>query len=1114
MSAKVKNIESKLKNSEINGHASLKNTILNIKGQSNHAQNIRVISWLSKSKIGNKFLASPWIIHRDLFAYPTIGHVELSKEIEWASVLLGRFISNINEYITFKKDFQLCVLHSNWPNATKLLDEFERSNSASMSTIEMRLALLQNSEGTLSQVSYARRLENKSSNFLFTWFLKLTSWKNEEHVSYVDFHRQVNELLDASKLTASELALFKWHSFKELPDDFEILASLLNNTSSTSIFDFYEVYVAACVHLTASNALQEINKSINDSNLRLLSIKDHRIQNLDKILNEQINNINFKEKFHPFSASSFISENLSYEDYKNLKINCNEESTLFIKIENNINILLNDTVSVDITKQPLHKLAANFYHLPLFNSLFEFVEHTKGSKFQDRPLSPILAFNSKALNFWHLLGLPNSKKISFFKKINKTTFNTLLTAEVELINTELLSCDELANSGLLLELAINQSQNENSIFKLENTTKKILSEGRIFEYTHSLRLLINACVIPQNTTIFLESAAILCMLRPDYIRNFQHLKSLIFIKPVWLNSIDALHFCVVATNVLKNHDDDYLQDKLMVAIERIITNWDSFIENLSTNPLQNNKFWVNFLFEVLIPENFGFIDGITSQIRARTCRSIILRHLMDIDNANLSLYENELKGIAFELVLDEGMRHVDQSRLYVNLEGLTKWAQEQIRGDIERYRDLAKVDVIATFGDTPSAVSMQAGDLLTRISSLPRVATDDQLIHILMKVKHAYLSEPRYGLDGFMSLRVRHGSLAGTLGSGFDEEKLLVLRSTSVGGFGIPVYWISELELTNQEDIEKFAEFFKNFAVDFQKLIDDLLNNKVRIKNDVYPNGYIDIEITQVFLQVLKIDLASDISFENILNSIFLNYKNAVAIKLHILIQYLQNDFLNQVSKAAEELSQKCNLLLNKNSNASRLTDAITAALINFRISLNKVCGWLQVAHKDDLSQLFSIEQVVLIAVDYTRKVRVGFEPIIEKKFDDFAVNLTGQALVILVDALFILLDNVFRHAGGASGRKILIEILFINDVISLYVENDLAPHIDEVKIMNEIAKIEALLESSASVTSHMNEGGSGFPKLKRLASPNHPNSLQIKFLNKKFSVKLLLPYESFEAAE
>lgn len=114
MAQKTKNIEARLATAEATGQQALREAVLSTKMLASGAAIFRVADWLEKSKRGERYLPSPWRITRQLYASTPVGTVSLVRELEWASVVLGRFSKHLTSYIAFKQTLQLAVLKSRW----------------------------------------------------------------------------------------------------------------------------------------------------------------------------------------------------------------------------------------------------------------------------------------------------------------------------------------------------------------------------------------------------------------------------------------------------------------------------------------------------------------------------------------------------------------------------------------------------------------------------------------------------------------------------------------------------------------------------------------------------------------------------------------------------------------------------------------------------------------------------------------------------------------------------------------------------------------------------------------------------------------------------------------
>jgi len=557
-------------------------------------------------------------------------------------------------------------------------------------------------------------------------------------------------------------------------------------------------------------------------------------------------------------------------------------------------------------------------------------------------------------------------------------------------------------------------------------------------------------------------------------------------------------------------DSDRLEDKLMVAAE----NGLGFAENTERllAPVESEKkVWIIFLRDVIVVQNMLLIEGVDSLQKAYSLRLMVLRELIDTDLENKTPYQEEVRDITFKISVSDGIRHVNNSRLYVNIPGLMKWASEHCMDGYERYKELVLGEVLA--GNTLPILpkySSSGQSFLEQIALLPITETDDHLLRLLLKIRTAYLSDPRNGLDAFISLRVRHGSLAGTLSRALDSKRLLILRTGVSGCYENPNHWLEVFSLGRDLDSD-IKQLFERFTISFYFLIDDLLKNRLIVRSEKDPGGMIVLEVTDYFVKGLKFDLVNGMTFDSFLSAVFLSYKNSISHYLEELRRYLKDEFLSAVMVALDVLCRDVSMIILDPVLIGKFNDAVTNSRTELQSSIRTVCGWLEIDQKEDLAQLFTLQQATRIAMEYTKQVRIGFSPKLSENYNEDGLKITSGSLMVIVDILFILLDNVCLHAGNPNQRTVRLSFDLVEvGVMRIEMENDIDPAIDQNEVGSRVDAARGLLLGGESEKMLTIEGKSGLPKLGKLALQDRDDALQFKLEGGKFLISLLIGYSEF----
>lgn len=1040
------------------------------------------IESINRSSAERHLIPSNFRILETLYTSPVYASENLIGELTWGSIVLKQNQHLIEKYIEFKNNIENLIFQSKWEESLVSIADFELHNGAVFILKELSIAITQQMEGTAKQVAFSRKLEAQSNKSVLALFIRFASERNEDRLTLSGFRRNFREYSASASSKAFASAVIYWHGLHQLPKQESLLAQLLGFENSGSIFDYYEIYVAASISI-ATRSNSKNRTGLKHCLQRISGIKDQRLLNLTELLSGR-----------NFSMGAPLTADNVFQEIKTRSKNPSQENPLNIEIAK----FLKETSPSSGVRRNIHKLSANFFHLDLFQAVFSHLEHKTTSDCFDQAVAPGLFALASGVSL-------------------RSVFACSLDVAQKVIDEQLLSSNLRAPEQLASQIA-GGSDADTLLFSAIILAKNgeldkllhlaIFSKLGSIDRSHLYLIAIKSLHEAGRYIDLLPLALEVSEIRLDALTLVPIVSALEKVYPSRLASREAVLFSIVASRVLLVDDSDRLEDKLMVAAEvafsdrKISPNW-AHDDGVSL------QLWIVFLRDVMVMQNMLLIDEINSLNDALNLRVEVLRKLIEIDPDSRDKYQEEVRDITFGLSVDEGVRQVNTSRLNVNITGLTKWANDNCLDDYERYKELVIGEGFS--GQLPIKFSGGSGSFFDQFAMIPLGVADDQLVKLFIKIRNAYLSDPRNGLDAYISLRVRHGSLSGTLSRGLDTRQLLLLQKSENGPFERPTYWINRLDLSVPQTTD-VTRAFAIFTAIFRKSIDDLLHNRLHVKNERNPQGEITIEITEILVKGLKIDIMSGMSFDTFISTLLIVYRNNVSSYLESLRKYLKTDFLNNTVEALEKLAAEVGRLINNPEKQSYLDDAITNARLDLQGSIRIVCDWLEIAQKEDLAQLYTLKQATEIGINYTRQVRNNFSPTLSVNGVDENFRITGASLIVIVDILFILLDNVYKHAGIPNKRSVTLNFdLSEENLIKINVKNDLAATMDRSTVIQRLEAAKKLLSNDEGERKLTEEDRSGLPKLSRLVVQDRADALTFGLIDDCVEVNVLIGYASLD---
>ena len=132
-----------------------------------------------------------------------------------------------------------------------------------------------------------------------------------------------------------------------------------------------------------------------------------------------------------------------------------------------------------------------------------------------------------------------------------------------------------------------------------------------------------------------------------------------------------------------------------------------------------------------------------------------------------------MKEITKVLNIQDGLEDVDRSRVDADLPKLGRWAETELRESFERYVALLRASVMTEdTGEFDKVLKDFAAGKATldRFANYPMDEAGQLLLDIYNSIAEKYLHDADIGLDAYLSMRIRHGSLAGHIRGPLEEQ--------------------------------------------------------------------------------------------------------------------------------------------------------------------------------------------------------------------------------------------------------------------------------------------------------------------------------------------------------
>lgn len=542
------------------------------------------------------------------------------------------------------------------------------------------------------------------------------------------------------------------------------------------------------------------------------------------------------------------------------------------------------------------------------------------------------------------------------------------------------------------------------------------------------------------------------------------------------NSILTPIICSLYFNYYPDHDD--MDDIVLSACYEEYLNACGVSkpsELLLDPPTDINANILNrFLAEVCVPNVMARSLAFESEDDILRERNIICDILADRDEENSEKYLEEIRRHTNTLLVRLAKREIDNGKVYIDIEAVRTLLFQEVCESFERYLEYKKNNLeeyIFAIVNDPSGYSADP------IYIYQRIKKTGMLEEIIKKTRDIFTADNKYGLDGTLSFRIRHGTLESQLRSCFEKHKLITTKAVD-GSYNPNRYWHTGRRLI--PDVEKsIDEIFASFSAAVDTQIAYIKNELIQIHTEnKNPEGVFDFTIDEILLSRIDADMYSITSyqmFESYIIDMMVDITNSCLEKMRSLLDGAINDTFQHMLHDLETKLQK----YSKAINLQGLRNCIAKARTDISAELKNVAEWFRRTQSDDFRDFD-----FLLAAQLSYQTFQHSHPSYSLRCDyddiDTSIELEGRTLRSVVDIFIILLDNVMKHSGITSGISAKISVRRRGDIVALSVTNPVKSGCVSAARLKEIAEQLGTWENRDFTR---REGGSGLHKVKKILS-------------------------------
>lgn len=486
-------------------------------------------------------------------------------------------------------------------------------------------------------------------------------------------------------------------------------------------------------------------------------------------------------------------------------------------------------------------------------------------------------------------------------------------------------------------------------------------------------------------------------------------------------------------------------------------------------------------------------------------RVAVCRTLAELDPQNVEEYHADIRDLLRRLTLQKRRRQVDQSRIYVDLESVAHAVRPVVRADLERYISLAASGLAGDVPDVNKAiVRVRSGDkdALTQLE-LPVNEANTLLRSMIARIRDAFVFDTEHGLDGYLSVRIRHGTLSGHLRGRLEHARLVTQRDALSGKYKKNEYWIGRLG-SNSRYATQLSEALNRFSESADAIISEISREWVQVRRPGHPRGALSFEFTTAVESIIAAEARMQGRVEDFVSTVIVNLYYLLADGLKVLREWIDTKAKPQFSRALSRLQADVERQLPSGSMPD-LIDQIRVVRTEMQMALDRIKDWFRV-NQSYGGEPFDVGDAVEIGVTSVKAISRDFTVTVNEESGNFAPVL-GPQLMPLVDIIFIMLENVVRHSDVGDAPQASVLISQTENSLTLTVENEVLSPTE--KHHERLETIRRALRASEYMHSVSLEGGTGFFKIAKIITRDLAGTPDITFGYKShnmFIAKVTVP--------
>jgi hypothetical protein len=1043
------------------------------------------------------------------------------KEINWILISLRKYHSYISRFLTLKDAFENSFFLGHYEQAEQILTSVENEVCFSMWTLENRFLLYEfKYSGTKNKELLIKFNGENKSKFLIKALAHYLSIRAEKTLSVNRFHADLENAISRIEPEISAINHDYYH-FKLLFINslhFEHYNEILGNDFGLSIVDKYLSLRKVLISLLAfENSFLEKREGNKGIKQFVISRINYILRKLDDPVLSKLKLFGNDKLFPAFDVLSSEKEVVIFDLFNSGKYDIVEEQTK--------NLLVKKPIQFDLYLLYVDSLVyQNKSFIPIYNidclqnqilkEIYIIVSLSGDPseagmnllRIANNLSSSVLSYGITDFVMYQTKGQLERKKFArlSYNFANPNTYECYTEISDKIRYLELLQAKfpTSITTNFLIDSLINQNNLDSYKSFLPESRYLSVVAKRFYEageFEKAAAIWEKIIKEKSNIIPIIEPAIINLYKTYEQLKKFNECVNIyaksFFINPFLVEKIETesllktirqSRFKVVAPSLelaifytVVNADEN-----------EIHTTYERFnLMHNATKPSQLFRLFDDFRKDEFIfylryscdPEILKHSIHIRGSKEKLEERLAICQFLEEKDKNNLLAYADEIKSIQNILIIQQGRIELDESKIYVNEQGILNNELKDFEAIYKRFITISNIAENRTILLLHKGMltTVNYGDIQSE-NDQPEYSNDpvsDIYFELFDAVKDKFLYS-KFGIVAYLSTRIRHGVLLGELRPIFEKHKLITQKEGDSTEYKRNEFWEAHFQQYTEIVRSRIQYVLRDFSDTVDGLIYDLIKKHLQVKDKLKsPEGWFDYAFDEKFLLIYSTRSFNKDDFGDFVKSIFDLLWERTDDNLNTIREKIQTVVANQFDDLFNKLESDIVENLPFGETDRSIITAIKSCSTDVQMAVQRISNWF----KRSGSQIsdFKLEDLIDIVVNYSDKSKrltltkdIQFEHIIK-----------GEYYTHFADLLRIFIENILKHSNEyVTNIRTNISIKSHEGLMSIVVTNEIT------KMESIDALAEAKEDRKININKLIDEGKSGFHKALKILQSDLKN--------------------------